>query len=417
MGRLRHEAGQTIVLVAVLLPLFLGLGALAVDIGYWYVVKKTAQDAADAAALAAAAELPDKFAAEQAASTYVVANMPEASWTVEYPYVPDVVVGDPSSGIIDPPAVVDGTPDPTKIQVTVEHHADTFFGRIFGMFEPVVASRAVAERLNSDGDWAIFAYSDECTDALAFDGNNTNITGYLRSNGRFAITVDGAPPRWWALRASTACNASINPPEPPGIARFGSTDYDTAVEFEPRVVRGTAEWPTWFTVSQLGLAWPDGCPATWTWTDSNTTIPSGVYCARDEIRIDADNVRGRITLVAPKISVSGDHQDFAPYIRRLLFFVPPNSTPDIGDDGPGPAPSPCDPDPAADMELGGERYMWTGTIFSPCGRVHIAVGESRDGNPQIVGTILARQVSIDGDGLSMVGRSNFDVNPEVALAE
>ena len=58
MGRLRHEAGQTVVLVAVLLPLFLGLGALAVDIGYWYVVKKTAQDAADAAALAAARELP-----------------------------------------------------------------------------------------------------------------------------------------------------------------------------------------------------------------------------------------------------------------------------------------------------------------------------------------------------------------------
>ena len=67
MGRLRHEAGQTVVLFAVLLPLFLGLGAIAVDIGYWYVVKKTAQDAADAAALAAAAELPDKFAAEQAA--------------------------------------------------------------------------------------------------------------------------------------------------------------------------------------------------------------------------------------------------------------------------------------------------------------------------------------------------------------
>ena len=50
MSRLRQEAGQTVVLVAVLLPLFLGLGAIAVDVGYWYVVKKTAQDAADAAA-------------------------------------------------------------------------------------------------------------------------------------------------------------------------------------------------------------------------------------------------------------------------------------------------------------------------------------------------------------------------------
>ena len=32
MSRLRHEAGQTVVLIAVLLPLFLGLGAIAVDI-------------------------------------------------------------------------------------------------------------------------------------------------------------------------------------------------------------------------------------------------------------------------------------------------------------------------------------------------------------------------------------------------
>ena len=205
MGRLRHEAGQIVVLVAVLLPLFLGLGALAVDIGYWYVVKKTAQDAADAAALAAAAELPDKFAAEQAAGTYVEANMPDASWSVEYPYVPDAVGGDPSVGGDDPPAPpVAGTPDPTKVEVIVEHHADTFFGRIFGMFEAVIASRAVAERLNTDGDWAIFAHSDDCTDALAFDGNDMSITGYAHSNGQFAITgVRSCSGGWWALRGST----------------------------------------------------------------------------------------------------------------------------------------------------------------------------------------------------------------------
>ena len=183
----------------------------------------------------------------------------------------------------------------------------------------------------------------------------------------------------------------------------------------PQCVPGSVEWPTWFTVSQLGLDWPGGCPSTWAWTTSNSTIPSGVHCAQDEIRIDADNITGRVTLVAPKITVTGDGQDLAPYIRRLLFFTPPNSTAGTEDDGP--TGDPCDPDSAADMELGGERYTWTGTIFSPCGRVHIDVGESRDGGPQIVGTILAQQVSIDGDGLSMVGRSNFDVIPEVGLAE
>jgi len=79
VGRLRNEAGQIVVLFALLLPLFLGLGALAVDVGYWYVVKKEAQDAADAAALAAARDLGrGQPVATQTAIDYVRKNMPDA---------------------------------------------------------------------------------------------------------------------------------------------------------------------------------------------------------------------------------------------------------------------------------------------------------------------------------------------------
>ena len=78
-------------LFALLLPIFLGLGALAVDVGYWYVVKKEAQDAADAAALAAARDLDKgKVVATQTAIDYVHANMPDAPTpSIEFPYVPD----------------------------------------------------------------------------------------------------------------------------------------------------------------------------------------------------------------------------------------------------------------------------------------------------------------------------------------
>jgi hypothetical protein len=408
MGRLRHEAGQTVVLIAVLLPLFLGLGAIAVDIGYWYVVKKTAQDAADAAALAAAAELPDKFAAEQAAMTYVGANMPEASWSVEYPYVPDaddgVVAG------VDP-TLPEGVPDPTKVKVVVEQRADTFFGRIFGLLEAVVSSRAVAERLNTDGNAAIFAFSADCSDALALVGN-MDVNGYVHSNGQYSITPDPDAPRWWAADGTRVdCGASVNPH---GTARFGGTGYDDPTAGTlPRELSEERGWPTWVTAAQLGIAWPSGCPDQWSWETSDSTIPPGVYCAKNEIRIDADNVIGRVTLVAPRITVTGDGQDLAPYIRRVLFFSPPNSTADTADDS---VSAGC-PGQAPDMELGGERYTWAGTIFNPCGRVRIAVGEPRSGTPHIVGTVLARQVNVDGDGFAMIGRSNFDVIPEVALSE
>jgi Flp pilus assembly protein TadG len=50
----RHESGQVVVLFAMLLPVFLGIGAVVLDIGNWYVHKRHLQTQVDAAALAAA---------------------------------------------------------------------------------------------------------------------------------------------------------------------------------------------------------------------------------------------------------------------------------------------------------------------------------------------------------------------------
>ena len=52
--RRRDERGQVVVLFALLIPMFLGLGAIVMDIGNWYVHKKHLQTMADAGALAAA---------------------------------------------------------------------------------------------------------------------------------------------------------------------------------------------------------------------------------------------------------------------------------------------------------------------------------------------------------------------------
>jgi hypothetical protein len=50
----RDERGQVVVLFALLLPIFLALGAIVVDVGNWYVHKKHLQTLVDAGALAAA---------------------------------------------------------------------------------------------------------------------------------------------------------------------------------------------------------------------------------------------------------------------------------------------------------------------------------------------------------------------------
>ncbi len=56
--RKRHgESGQTMIMVAILLPVMLGVSGLALDVGSLYSHKRRMQTAADAAALAGALEV------------------------------------------------------------------------------------------------------------------------------------------------------------------------------------------------------------------------------------------------------------------------------------------------------------------------------------------------------------------------
>ncbi|MEK6709810.1 MAG: pilus assembly protein TadG-related protein, partial [Nitrospinota bacterium] len=55
--RARREKGQTLAIAALVLPVMLGMGALAVDVGHLYVARTALQNAADAGAMAGAGAL------------------------------------------------------------------------------------------------------------------------------------------------------------------------------------------------------------------------------------------------------------------------------------------------------------------------------------------------------------------------
>jgi Flp pilus assembly protein TadG len=59
MNTRKYESGQAAVLTLVFLTVLVGMAALVLDIGSWYRTQRAAQSTADAAALAAAQELPD----------------------------------------------------------------------------------------------------------------------------------------------------------------------------------------------------------------------------------------------------------------------------------------------------------------------------------------------------------------------
>ena len=77
--RSRREAGQVAVLVALLIPVFFGLGAIVMDVGNWFVHKRHLQTQVDAAALATASHFVGCFHAPDAANTSIEARAIEYS--------------------------------------------------------------------------------------------------------------------------------------------------------------------------------------------------------------------------------------------------------------------------------------------------------------------------------------------------
>jgi hypothetical protein len=425
MNRLRHEAGQTVVLFAVLLPLFLGLGAIAVDIGYWYVVKKTAQDAADAAALAAARELPDPCAAIAKGEEYGLANMPDATVTV----IPPTQCGSPSLPGGGAGAVDGGSGTGSGVLVTVSHDTGSFFGRVFGFAEPRVTASAAAELTSSGDNLAVFAYDGDCVgNPLEFGASDVYINGFVHANGRFKIS-DGP---FWALTGTYDASGGSCPPsvEPGVLAQFGEgrpPPWGTACGGAPcREPLEGEHWSwastMWFTPAQFG--WPnctyqaDSIEI----TDHEVTlepqgevmshggeIPSGTYCATSSFRIDGDNLRGRLTALAPEISVDGEGLNLAAFSQNMLFFAIPNTDVVANDGPPETTGLTCVPGDGSELRLTGSGSQWAGIIFNPCGAV------SANLDVLLEGTILGNEVFVGGDGFEMIGRGNFEYS--TALVE
>jgi hypothetical protein len=131
---LRREAGQVVVLFALMLPVLLGLTAMVVDLGNVFVERRTLQKAADAAALAAS---QDPAHAPTLAPRYTAAN------------------GGPSSLQPCPPSaqpLSDGggcytwpyKGDPDKVEIVITKSVTTLFAKIVGVSRFKIKVRAVA---------------------------------------------------------------------------------------------------------------------------------------------------------------------------------------------------------------------------------------------------------------------------------
>ncbi len=302
-----------------------------------------------------------------------------------------------------------GAPDPTKVEVIVEHEVRTLFGRVFGILEAVVSGRAVAERPVGTGNLAIFSHNYHgCEAGLEIDATGTRIDGLVHSNGQYDVHSGPPPDEFRAADGSIwreNCVSNLDP-EPTGAM------YGAGPDFLPRDVFRMANWPAWYTPADFG--WPactfsgeriEVLAGQIRVTNPDLTvpysgpIPTGTYCATETFVITAQNRAGSITALAPAITVEGSGLHLQPASNGVLFFTVPNtdSIPNDGSLGEGGNPS-CVPSSGNDMQLNGDQQAWRGIIFNPCGRVNVNVGESA-----IEGAIIGNMVKVTGGRLHVTG--------------
>ena len=146
-----HRRGAALIWVAVSLTMFCGFAALAIDLGYLFVLKNQTQTTSDAASLAAVGQLPDPAAVLSVAVEYAGKNMPPADHgTVLTPS--DVVVGgwDFDTRTFtpgpDPPRAPNAVKVTTRRAESNGNPALLFFANALGVAQSDVVSAAVATR-------------------------------------------------------------------------------------------------------------------------------------------------------------------------------------------------------------------------------------------------------------------------------
>lgn len=245
--RRRAERGAVAVIVAIMFPVIVGVAGLSIDVGSWYETQAQLQNAADAAALAAAAYLPNSpSSATAAAQTQVADNVSGATDAVVTPY----------------------NGSSSEVQVTVSKQGTVTFGGILGVTGPTITASAVAESTQGTGNF-IYAASTACNAISIVTSGNMSATS-LWSNGGITAVGQGVNVTGTVDVGNSSC------PFPSQLTPPGATDVATYTG-----------WPTALPTTAQGNM-PSSCSSanisitSSSWLSSN---PPGMYCTTGTISI------------------------------------------------------------------------------------------------------------------------------------
>jgi Putative Flp pilus-assembly TadE/G-like len=363
------ESGQVLIIAILAMTVLIGFMAMSIDVGLWYHTRQTAQNAADAAALAGAGQISvDPSQAITVARTYATNNgytngVGGATVTVDYPYQSDA----------------------TKIHVTISKPVPIEFAAVLSNFVAFnVSASAVARSAGSgQGFYALFAHggSSSCSGNITMSGGGNTVVGAVQADG--TLTTSGSS-------GSTPTSITGNT----GYACTLNTDSNTTIT--PAAVKDTSlDWPVYYTTSDFlpctfgSLTGPDITLSDGTHWNSVTdpgyvnTLKPGVYCAQNNITGTMDNRDGTVTLVTSsssgKIDISGGSTTLQPFLsNHVLAFSSSTS----GNHA---------------VVLSGGGSQWNGIIVAEFGGVTLSGGKNAGGTAAgLTGAVMSQNVTISG---------------------
>jgi Flp pilus assembly protein TadG len=231
--RKHRRRGQVLVMLTILIPVLLGVVAMGVDITVFYWTWSRMQSAADSSVLAGAASLPDSPSLAIAAATaYAKSN------------------GMTSSEITTP--VV--TANDLSISITLTRAVPYYFGRVLGLVDSPVITKATANLLNTGSAAGALPIGLSIQTTYSFGQSITLHQGGV------------GPGNWDGLALGCTGGACYSANLANGYA--GTITVGDALTSEPGVKTGPTDSGVNARVSAGQAADPGG-----TWTDHSLTDP------------------------------------------------------------------------------------------------------------------------------------------------
>ena len=169
----KDEKGQSVILVAILAVLLLGITAFTVDAGYLYLQKRNLQNVADAASLAGAGALLDGEDIYVEVKEYVEAH------------------GFDENDIVNESEIKNISSSDTKVPVELRINRELFFAKVLGFQDSDVGSFAEAEIFKLPGFPAFVSFDEDDGDVRLSGNINIVMGNQLVVHSNKDITVDG----------------------------------------------------------------------------------------------------------------------------------------------------------------------------------------------------------------------------------